>query len=269
MADLEEAKPESAKPNQPKLPMVISPKLDGSDEDAASSFASEDAASSASARDANDDHPLSRSLRFGLLAASVAAAAALGSFVGALSASGVTHQWWFASAENSHAAAAVASARQANKAELAELAALKTNLDGATRGATGQFAKLADRLDRVERVQIEAATKAAHIADAVDRLEKKAVVAAAAPAAPETTGSIAASPPMAPSEAKLTEKILPDWIVQDVRGGHALVENSHGGVFTVAAGGIVPGLGKVETIKRQGGQWVVVTAGGLITEHNN
>jgi hypothetical protein len=30
----------------------------------------------------------------------------------------------------------------------------------------------------------------------------------------------------------------------------------------------LPGLGRVETIKRQAGGWVVVTAGGLITEHN-
>ena len=218
--------------------MVISPKLDGSDEDATASFAGEDAANAASAADAGGDHPQSRSLRFALLAASVAAAAALGSFVGALSASGVTHLWP-ASAENSHAA--MVSARQANKAELAELAALRTNLDGATRGANGQFAKLAERLDRVERVQIEASTKVAHVADAVDRLDKKAVVAAAA----ETTGSIAASPPVA-AEAKLPEKILPDWIVQDVRGGRALVENSRGGVFTVAAGGILPGLGRID-----------------------
>ncbi len=259
MADSEEAKPGEA-----KLPMVISPKLDSSDEEAASSFASEDAANTASAEDADGGHPLSRPLRFALLAASVAAAAALGSFVGALSASRVTHLWP-ASVENSQAA--MASARQANKAELAELAALKTNLDGATRGANGQFTKLADRLDRVERAQIEAATKMAHVADAVDRLEKKAIVAAAAPAAPETTGSIAASPPAA-AEAKLPEKILPDWIVQDVRGGHALVENSRGGVFHVAAGGILPGLGRIESIKRQAGQWVVVTASGLITEHN-
>ncbi len=259
MADSEEAEQ-----HQPQLPMVISPKLDGSDEDAASDFASEDAADASPRGDAGDDHPLSRSLRFMLLAASVAAAAALGSFVGALSASGVTHMW-SAAADTPHAA--MASALQANKAELAELAALKSNLDGATRGANVQFAKLADRLDRVERVQIEAATKVGHVADAIDRLEKKAVVAAAAPVAPETTGSIAASPPAA-AEAKLSEKILPDWIVQDVRGGHALVENNRGGVFNVAAGGILPGLGRIEAIKRQAGQWVVVTAGGLITEHN-
>ncbi|HUZ32780.1 MAG TPA: hypothetical protein VMV19_11870 [Xanthobacteraceae bacterium] len=262
MADSEESKS-----NEPKLPMVISPRLDGSDEDAASSFPGEDAAHTASAASAGSDHPLSRSLRFALLAVSVAAAAAIGSFVGALSASGVIHSW---SASADKSPAVMASARQTNKVELAELAALKSNLDGATRGASGQFARLAERLDRAERTQIEAATKVTHIADAVDRLEKKIVVAAAAAsAAPETTGSIAASPPGAAGEAKLAEKILPDWIVQDVRRGHALVENNRGGVFDVAVGGILPGLGRIETIKRQGGQWVVVTAGGLITEHNN
>jgi hypothetical protein len=262
MADSEESKS-----NEPKLPMVISPRLDGSDEDAASSFPGEDAAHAASAASAGSEHSLSRSLRFALLAVSVGAAAAIGSFVGALSASSVIHSW-SASAEKSPAV--MASARQTNKAELAELAALKSNLDGATRGANGQFAKLAERLDRAERTQIEAAAKVTHIADAVDRLEKKTVVAAAAAsAAPETTGSIAGSPQVAAGEARLAEKILPDWIVQDVRRGHALVENSRGGVFDVTVGGILPGLGRIETIKRQGGQWIVVTAGGLITEHNN
>jgi len=255
MADSEEAKP-----NTPQLPMVVSPKLDGSDEDAASAFA---AAADVHAAPADDADPsLSRWLRFALLAVSVAAAAALGSFVGALSASGVNHLWSAAASPNT----TIASTLQAAKAQLAELAALKANLDGATRGANGQFAKLADRLDRVERVQIEAATKVAHIADAVDRLEKKSVTASIVPPAAEITGSIPSPPP---AEAKPADKVLPDWIVQDVRAGHALVENSRGGVFNVAAGGFLPGLGRAETIKRQDGQWIVVTARGLITEHNN
>lgn len=263
MADFDEANSERAKPNVPKLPMVVSPRLDGSDDDAASDFAGDDA--NAARADAGGDRAPSRSLRFAVLAASVASAAALGSFIGALSVSGVNHLW---SASADRPNPVLTSALQATKAQLAELAALKTNLDGAARNANNQFGKLVDRLDRVERVQIEAATKVAHVADAVDRLEKKSVVAAAAPAVPETTGSIATSPPPPSAEAKPVDKILPDWIVQDVRGGHALVENSRGGVFTVAAGGLLPGLGRVEGIKRQSGQWVVMTAGGLITEHN-
>jgi hypothetical protein len=36
-------------------------------------------------------------------------------------------------------------------------------------------------------------------------------------------------------------------------------------VFVVGTGGSLPGLGRVEAIKRQDGQWVVVTARGTIT----
>ena len=55
--------------------------------------------------------------------------------------------------------------------------------------------------------------------------------------------------------------------MQDVRRGHALVEHRYGALFTVSAGSVLPGLGLVEWVKRQDGQWVVVTARGLITEH--
>ena len=67
--------------------------------------------------------------------------------------------------------------------------------------------------------------------------------------------------PSAPAEAK----ILPNWILHGVRGRHALVENSHGDLFEITGDSSLPGLGRVEGIKRQDGQWVVVTARGLIT----
>ena len=53
--------------------------------------------------------------------------------------------------------------------------------------------------------------------------------------------------------------------MQDVRGNRALVASRYGGMFAVAAGGFLPGLGRVETIKREDGQWVVVTGRGVIT----
>jgi hypothetical protein len=266
-----------SKASDSNLPVVWSPKLDAgaantedfpqSDADEAmSGFADETVKEETSAPTGETAGQASppRSLRFAMLAASVAFAAAFGSFVGSLSASGVAHLWP-ASAPSSSMAAA--NTLPSAKAELAELAALKANLDGAARNANGNFAKLADRLDRVERAQSEPVAKLAHIAEAVDRLEKKTVMASAAPAAPETTGSIANSQPPASTEAKLPDKILQEWIVQDVRGGHALVESAHGGIFAVVPGSVLPGLGRVETIKRQDGQWVVVTARGIITEH--
>jgi hypothetical protein len=206
-----------------------------------------------------------RSSRFALLAASLALAAGLGAVVGSLSASRLAHLSPVAAAAPK-SGVAEANALQAVKAELAELSAVKASLDGAARNANGQFAKIVDRLDRVERAQIEPAAKIAHMAEAIDRLEKKNVMAAAS-AAPETTGAIANKQPAGPAETKLPDKILANWVVQDVRRGRALVENSYGGVFAVAAGSVLPGLGVVESIKRQDGQWVVVTARGVITEH--
>ena len=207
----------------------------------------------------------SRSSRFALLAASLALAAGLGAVVGSLSASGLAHFSPVAAAAPK-SGMAEANALQAVKAELAEFSALKASLDGTARNANSQFAKIVERLDRVERAQIEPAAKIAHMAEAIDRLEKKNVMAAAS-AAPETTGAISNKQPAAPAEAKLPDKILENWVVQDVRRGRALVENSYGGVFAVAAGSVLPGLGVVESIKRQDGQWVVVTARGVITEH--
>ena len=192
------------------------------------------------------------------LAAAIVIAATGGAAFGSLSATAFGYLWSGAGSHNR----VEANALQTMKAELAELATLKSSLDGATRGANGQFAKIADRLDRVEHAQAEPAAKLTHIADAVDRLEKKSVVAAAA-LAPETTGSIGAP---ATIEGTKGDKLLQDWIVQDVRRGHALVASRFGGVFEVVVGSMLPGLGHVQTIRRQDGQWVVLTDKGLISE---
>ena len=153
---------------------------------------------------------------------------------------------------------------QAPNGELAALSALKTDVEGAARNVNNQFARLSDRLDRIERAQAESNVKLARIAEAVDRLEKerKSMAAAATPAAkaPETTGTVLNSP-----SALAEAKILPNWILHGVRGRHALVENSHGDLFEITGDSSLPGLGRVEGIKRQDGQWVVVTARGLIT----
>jgi hypothetical protein len=192
------------------------------------------------------------------IAAAVVIAATGGAAFGSLSAAALGYLW---SGSGGGPNRVEASTLQTMKAELAELTALKSSLDGATRGANGQFAKIADRLDRVEHAQAEPAAKLTHIADAVDRMEKKNV--AAATPAPEITGSINAPTSI---EGSKGDKLLQDWIVQDVRRGHALVASRFGGVFDVTVGSMLPGLGHVQTIRRQDGQWVVLTDKGLISE---
>jgi len=245
------------------LPVVWSPKLGGDEittEEILQSAGDEDMHTSGEAHDekASPDNTeraqMARSLRFILVAVSFAAAAAVGSFIGSLSATGVERLW-------PAAAPAVATTRSAPAH--ADVASLKANLDAVTRGANGQLAKLAERLDRLERAQAEPAAKIARLSESVDRLEKKNAALAAAAAAPETTGSIASAAPAA-GDAKAPDKVLPDWIVREARAGRALLENRYGGLFDVTAGSVLPGLGRVESVKRHEGQWVVVTAHGTI-----
>jgi hypothetical protein len=149
-----------------------------------------------------------------------------------------------------------------------------------------QFNKTTDRLDKLERAQAEPAAKLAKLSEAVDKLRAvpaatTVATAASAPAAAsaskETTGSIGsvsaqqqAAGPVPKTEAKPDGKAevgrlptLEDWILRDVAYGGALIEGRRGS-YDVYAGDIVPGLGRVDAIRRQEGRWVVVTSRGLI-----
>ena len=250
-----------------KLPVVWSPKLDAGggiedeffdagpappppDDEAAYGEAAKEEPSAPAAPAAQP-----RSWRFALLAATIAVAAAVGSFVGSLTGAGVGRL--MPEAAPSANTADASSILRALKSQVAELSAMKSNLDGSIRNANTQFVAIAERLDRVERAATNPAAQLAHIADAVDRLNK-------VNATPETTGSVA---PMTtpPAEPKIVDRIVEDWVVQDVHGDRALVEGRNGSLFEVGAGSILPGVGRVEAVKRQDGQWVVVTARGVIT----
>ena len=95
--------------------------------------------------------------------------------------------------------------------------------------------------------------------------------AAAAPKEKEVTGSItppatAAAGPVPAAAPKVEVGRLPTvegWILRDVANGGALIEGRQG-VYEVYAGDPVPGLGRVDAIRRQDGRWVVVTSKGLI-----
>lgn len=211
-------------------------------------------------REAAAAGPQQRSFRFALLAATIACAAGIGALAGSLTASGFGQKGVAETATpraaNPHDVA------QALKAQLAELSALKASIDNANHNASAELAKIADRLNNLEHAQADPNAKLAHIADAVDRIEKRMGAAA------EVTGSIGTKPQPTPApDANIATPILHDWIVQGVRNGHAMVESRYGAVFLVAAGSILPGLGHVQEVKRQGGEWIVVTDKGLITQH--
>jgi len=77
----------------------------------------------------------------------------------------------------------------------------------------------------------------------------------------------AAAPPASPgTPAKPEVARLPTvegWVLRDVAYGGALIEGRRG-VFEIYAGDSIPGVGRVDAIRKQDGRWVVVTSKGLI-----
>ncbi|BAR99122.1 hypothetical protein BV133_1529 [Blastochloris viridis] len=154
----------------------------------------------------------------------------------------------------------------------AEVAALKDRLaavDAQTRATGARLAPFADRLDRSERTQADADARLAELEAGLDARVKtaaEAAVAAAMPALSDITAAIparAAAEPAKPATGKAD--IARGWVLRQVAHGVALVE-SRRGVFEVAVGTPLPGLGRVEAIESRGGRPVVVTSRGMIVE---
>lgn len=184
------------------------------------------------------------------IAAMIAIAAIVGAAGGVLASAGISRftggeQASVAMTERHHALeSAVAKVNS-------ELATIKASVESSAKASTLKLAKLNETLDRLK--------------------------------APETTGSIAAVPaPVAPAAAKSVANHLPvpaapaapksvvsrlpvveGWVLRDVAGGGATVEG-RSGLYEVYAGDPLPGLGRVDAIRRQDGRWVVVTSRGLI-----
>jgi hypothetical protein len=153
----------------------------------------------------------------------------------------------------------------------AEILALKAGLENNSKLATNQFGKTSDRLDRIEKAQAEPAARLTRLSEAVDKLRAAPVPLPSPPpiAAPatttavkEVTGSVTAAP--APPKTEVGRlPTVEGWVLRDVAYGGALIEGRRG-VYEVYAGDPVPGLGRVDAIRRQDGRWVVVTSRGLI-----
>jgi hypothetical protein len=209
------------------------------------------------------DSPMLGRRRLSALAAVVALATVAGALGGALATAGLTN---FVAGGNP--ASAANAALEASVARIdADLLALKASVEHSSKMGTAQFNRTGDRLDKVEKAQAEPAAKLARLSEAVDKLRAVPQVAspvlAATPAgAKEVTGSIA--PPAAARKAEVARLPTVDgWVLHDVANGGALIEGRQG-MYEVYAGDPVPGLGRVDAIRRQDGRWVVVTSRGLV-----
>ncbi len=188
------------------------------------------------------------------LAAGIAFAVVIGALAGAATTSVLTRD---TSPPADLVAANTTRALQDSVTQLSsDLATLKASIASAQRSTGAQVGKLTERIDRTEKAQAEPAAKIAKLQESIERLDGRQQ--AALKASPEITGSIA--PPKEQSKPQVAE----GWRLRDFYDGRAIVESRNGTLFKVGPGSNVPGLGKVETIKRENGKVVVVTAGGII-----
>jgi hypothetical protein len=126
-----------------------------------------------------------------------------------------------------------------------ELAAVKGHLETAARDSRMQLAKLNEKLSQ----------RAADITGSI--------------AKPATTPAVTADKqPQAAPVAPIPQPrpaIVQGWTVLEARNGYALLGN-RGELFEVRPGVPLPGVGRVEAIRRDGDRWVVATARGLIVQ---
>jgi len=81
----------------------------------------------------------------------------------------------------------------------------------------------------------------------------------------------ASVPPIAPKRTAerpqmAGEKAIADWHIYEVVEDTAILRGPRG-LIAVSAGDIIPGLGRVQSIVRRGGRWIVATAKGTIGAH--
>lgn len=211
--------------------------------------------------------------RLAAVAAMAALAAITGAIGGSLATSGLRHG---IADEQSSAAADRAQALEATIKQLeSEIASLKTGVDRSAKNDAGRLAKVSDRLDKIEKAQTDSAARLTKLQEKLqETLDKPHSAAApAAPSAPaaataaaNVTGSIPVAEPVPLPSPKPGIARLPTvqgWILHDVMDGIALIEG-RSGVYEVRSGDPVPGLGRVDAIRKQDGRWVVVTSRGLI-----
>ncbi|MGO8913581.1 MAG: hypothetical protein ACLQDM_30260 [Bradyrhizobium sp.] len=250
--------PDAAEADAPRIPGKVIIMSSGD-----RAWADQDAGSEP---DAGESQGMFGKRRIAALAAVVALAVIAGALGGALATMVLTHVTGDDTASSGNHALEVSMARID-----AEVLALKASVEHTSKLGLSQFSRTSDRLDKLEKAQAEPAAKIAKLSETVDKLRAAPAaalvpVASAPAAAKDVTGSVSPSAAAPATPPKVEVGRLPTvegWILRDVSHGGALIEGRQG-IYEVYAGDPVPGLGRIDAIRRQDGHWVVVTSRGLI-----
>ncbi len=229
-------------PSTAEAPKVETPKVEPHKSEAAPADIKPDIAISIASAIKGKFAARPRASRYAVLAASMAIAAALGSVAGALAGAALMRSEPETPTMN-------AGALSKTLAQLStDISSLRTALDASSKTTSTQLSRISDRVERAEKAQAETAQKTARLLETPK---------APAPAPTDVTGSIAEKQPARPP-------IVEGWVIRDIFGGRAMVESGRYGIFEVGPGAPLPGVGRVEAVRRQDGRWVVVTQKGLI-----
>jgi hypothetical protein len=216
--------------------------------------------------------------RFAMLAAGLTLAAAFGAIAGSAGVAGLERLFVAAPAavavrhESSDEVRvlkdSVAHLKGNVKALSDNVAALRSTINLSTSAANAQFTKISESLDRVEKERAADRERAdrerAAERERTERERTERRVTTLAPS-PEPTGSVPAAPAGAIEPKAVTKtSVIEGWSLRRAYGSDSALVEGRYGVIEIVPGDHVPGLGRIQEIKRQDGHWVVVTSRGLV-----
>ena len=198
-----------------------------------------------------------RARRNVMRAATLVIAAGLGAIAGVLS----THVLPSATPKQDVASLEERQAMQKSIVLLAkEVTALKSNVDKAEKSMQTQVVKISARVDAAKR---EAAREDKHDTIVTGSIAAPASTASKTVAA-ATAATITAPLPQPRPAVTQAAQVVKGWSAYVAPDGAVLVEQQGGDLFQVSTGAPLPGLGRIEAIRRDGAHVEVVTAKGVI-----
>ncbi|MFC7052765.1 hypothetical protein ACFQI3_08715 [Hansschlegelia quercus] len=138
-----------------------------------------------------------------------------------------------------------------------EIAALTKTLGEAKDTSTAKIDALQAKVDQGKQDEAHVA----ELRDRLDKIEKANAELAAKRDEPATTGSVAKSEPAAAPPSP----VVKGWTLREVYDDVAVLQGRRG-TIEVERGATAPGIGRVKSIERRAGEWVVVTDRGLILQ---
>jgi len=141
------------------------------------------------------------------------------------------------------------------------------------------FERLNGSLERSQRDQREIVAKLDNLQERLERVEKqtvgdssraqaqppeKSAVAKPAPAPHEPSAPLTGAGGPKSSTAAIETRRIENWTVKDVADGVAILAGPRG-IIEVSSGDVVPGVGRVQSISRRAGRWIVATNKGVIS----